>query len=49
MMSDAQVTNVDDRKMPASFSLTTAQVAEFHEKGFLGPFTLYEPEEMKSL
>ena len=49
MMSDAQVKNVDDRKMPASFSLTTAQVAEFHEKGFLGPFTLYEPEEMKSL
>ncbi|MEH2436319.1 MAG: chlorinating enzyme [Nostoc sp.] len=31
------------------FSLTPEQLASFHERGYAGPFTLYQPEEMKAL
>ncbi|NEQ96889.1 MAG: chlorinating enzyme [Cyanothece sp. SIO2G6] len=31
------------------FSLTQEELENFHQKGYLGPFTLYEPEEMKFL
>ncbi len=30
----------------ASFSLSADEVASFHERGYAGPFTLYQPEEM---
>jgi non-haem Fe2+, alpha-ketoglutarate-dependent halogenase len=31
------------------FSLTPEELADFHQRGYIGPFTLYEPEEMKAL
>lgn len=31
------------------FSLTADELAEFHRRGFAGPFTLYEPDEMKRM
>lgn len=40
--------NRHDNRHP-SFHLTAEEVAKFHDQGFLGPFTLYEPEEMKTL
>jgi len=30
------------------FFLTRDELAQFHTRGFLGPYTLYEPEEMRS-
>ena len=35
----------DDQK---SWHLSRDELAEFHTRGFLGPFTLYEPDEMKA-
>lgn len=32
-----------------SFSLTDEELKDFHRKGYAGPFTLYEPEEMNAL
>lgn len=32
-----------------SFSLTNEELKDFHRKGYAGPFTLYEPEEMNAL
>ncbi|MEH2206892.1 MAG: chlorinating enzyme [Nostoc sp.] len=32
-----------------TFSLTTEELANFHQRGYAGPFTLYEPEEIKAL
>lgn len=32
-----------------SFHLSDDEVAKFHRQGFIGPFTLYEPEEMKAI
>lgn len=32
-----------------SFSLTDEELKDFHRKGYAGPFTLYEPEEMNTL
>ncbi|MBW4507949.1 MAG: chlorinating enzyme [Scytonematopsis contorta HA4267-MV1] len=34
---------------PRKFCLTSEQLAIFHERGYAGPFTLYQPEEMKEL
>jgi non-heme Fe2+,alpha-ketoglutarate-dependent halogenase len=31
------------------FHLSPAEVAEFHERGFAGPFTVYQPDEMKAI
>lgn len=31
------------------FPLTEAELESFHERGFAGPFTLYEPEEMEQI
>jgi non-heme Fe2+,alpha-ketoglutarate-dependent halogenase len=36
------------RTAPGRFALTARELAEFHEKGYLGPFTLFEPDEMKA-
>ncbi|AUX34630.1 chlorinating enzyme [Sorangium cellulosum] len=33
----------------STFSLTPEEASEFHRRGYAGPFTLYEPEEMKEL
>ena len=33
----------------ASFSLSADEVASFHERGYAGPFTLYEPEEITQI
>jgi non-haem Fe2+, alpha-ketoglutarate-dependent halogenase len=33
----------------ASFSLTAEEVASFHQRGYAGPFTLYEPEEITQI
>jgi non-haem Fe2+, alpha-ketoglutarate-dependent halogenase len=30
------------------FSLTSEELESFHQRGYIGPFTLYEPEEMKA-
>jgi len=30
------------------FSLTSEELERFHQSGYIGPFTLYEPEEMKA-
>ncbi|MEU7600750.1 chlorinating enzyme [Streptomyces sp. NPDC040724] len=30
-----------------NFSLTTEEIEQFHRNGFIGPFDLYEPEEME--
>ena len=35
----------EDRK---SWYLSRDELAEFHTRGFIGPFTLYEPDEMKA-
>jgi len=32
-----------------TFSLTAEELADFHQRGYAGLFTLYEPEEMKAL
>ncbi|MET9853397.1 chlorinating enzyme [Streptomyces sp. NPDC006450] len=32
----------------SDFALSDAQIKEFHENGFIGPFDVYEPEEMAS-
>lgn len=32
-----------------NFSLTQEELIKFHEQGYIGPFTLYQPEEMKAL
>ncbi|GAA3760265.1 chlorinating enzyme [Salinactinospora qingdaonensis] len=31
------------------FSLSAEELREFHERGYAGPFTLYEPEEIKDI
>jgi non-haem Fe2+, alpha-ketoglutarate-dependent halogenase len=31
---------------PSRFSLTRDQLAEFHTRGYLGPFTLFDPDQM---
>ncbi len=31
------------------FSLTSDELKKFHEQGYIGPFTLYSPEEMKTM
>lgn len=33
--------------MDKDFSFSAAELAEFHERGYAGPFTLYEPKEME--
>lgn len=33
----------------AKFQLSEAELQSFHEKGYIGPFTLYSPEEMKEI
>src|SRR5262245_51616907 len=35
--------------MDASFRLSPAEIDSFYEKGFAGPFTMYEPEEMTEI
>lgn len=35
-----------DRRGARSFALTESELDDFNEKGFAGPFALYEPEEM---
>lgn len=35
--------------MPESYHLSEAEKAFFYQNGFLGPFTLYQPDEMTSL
>jgi non-heme Fe2+,alpha-ketoglutarate-dependent halogenase len=32
-----------------TFRFTTEELKKFHEQGFAGPFTLYQPEEMKEI
>jgi non-haem Fe2+, alpha-ketoglutarate-dependent halogenase len=34
---------------PQNFSLSSEELASFHELGYAGPFSLYEPEEMQTL
>jgi chlorinating enzyme len=33
----------------ARFYLSEEQKEQFHQQGFIGPFTLYQPDEMKAL
>ena len=35
--------------MNQSFALSQDELARFHEQGYAGPFTLYEPEEMRRI
>jgi non-haem Fe2+, alpha-ketoglutarate-dependent halogenase len=35
--------------MNDSFALSQAELADFHERGYAGPFTLYEPDEMRRI
>jgi non-heme Fe2+,alpha-ketoglutarate-dependent halogenase len=37
------------QKKLQKFSLTPEELAAFHERGYAGPFTLYQPEQMKAL
>src|SRR5215472_10894105 len=36
-----------EQKMAGEFFLSRDELAEFHTRGFLGPFTLFDPDEMK--
>jgi len=36
------------QEVPDSYFLRREELAEFHTRGFLGPFTLFEPDEMKA-
>jgi non-heme Fe2+,alpha-ketoglutarate-dependent halogenase len=42
------MTNTVDEKQ-ASFTPSPEEVAQFHERGYLGPFTVYEEDEMRDL
>src|SRR5215510_1608693 len=37
-----------DPQPTTNFSLTRAELEAFHTRGFLGPYTLMEPDEMKA-
>jgi non-haem Fe2+, alpha-ketoglutarate-dependent halogenase len=37
------------QKHASHFTFDTQELTSFHERGYAGPFTLYEPEEMKTL
>ena len=39
----------NDQSRLGEFSLTSKELACFHQYGYIGPFTLYEPEEIKKL
>lgn len=41
--------NLQNQHKFQNFSLTPEDVASFHQRGYAGPFTLYEPEEMKEM
>jgi non-heme Fe2+,alpha-ketoglutarate-dependent halogenase len=36
------------RQKPAGWFLSRDELAEFHTRGYLGPFTLFEPDEMRA-
>ncbi|HYX12949.1 MAG TPA: chlorinating enzyme [Nostoc sp.] len=41
--------NIQNERKVKNFSLTPKELESFHQRGYAGPFTLYEPEEMKAL
>jgi non-heme Fe2+,alpha-ketoglutarate-dependent halogenase len=48
-MSTTTYENVlTQEKPPQKFSLSPEELAEFHTKGFIGPYTLMEPDEMQA-
>jgi non-heme Fe2+,alpha-ketoglutarate-dependent halogenase len=42
-------TTLGAQPAPITFDLTDAELARFHDDGYLGPFTLWQPDEMKQL
>ena len=48
-MQNAAAEQLEVRAERPRFALTPEQVAEFEAQGYLKPFQVYQPEEMKSL